>query len=161
MGRKPSATCWMRSTTIRPIYFPARGLSRNYPPIVTGTGAMVVQSGEINPRETAGVFNTLIRLADALETRDNVALERVSAMLGDDLERINFARAELGNRQQGLDVLKDRTDTEVIELKRVLSDEIDVDMAQAISDMVGRQASLEASLRMSAQTLQLSLLDFL
>jgi flagellin-like hook-associated protein FlgL len=131
------------------------------PPIVTGSGAMVIESGEINPRETAGVFNTLIRLADALATRDLVEIERASAMLGDDLERVNFARAELGNRQQGLDVLKDRTDTEVIELKRVLSDEIDVDLAQAISDLVGRQASLEASLRMSAQTLQLSLLDFL
>jgi flagellin-like hook-associated protein FlgL len=141
--------------------FVPEGQIASSPPIITGTGAMVIRSGEINPRETAGVFNTLIRLADALETRDNAELERLSAMLGEDLERINFARAELGNRQQVLDVLKDRTDTEVIELKRVLSDEIDVDLAQAISDLVGRQASLEASLRMSAQTLQLSLLDFL
>jgi flagellar hook-associated protein 3 FlgL len=137
------------------------GQAASDPPIVTGTGAMVIRAGEINPRETAGIFNTLIRLADALETRDLVEIDRASAMLNDDLERINFARAELGNRQLSLDVLKDRTDTEVIELKRVLSDEIDVDLAQAISDLVGRQASLEASLRMLAQTLQLSLLDFL
>jgi flagellin-like hook-associated protein FlgL len=52
-------------------------------------------------------------------------------------------------------------DDEQVELKSVLSDEIDVDMAQAASDFIARQAAYEASLRSIASLHQLSLLDFI
>ena len=54
-----------------------------------------------------------------------------------------------------------RNEDEQVELKSVLSDEIDVDMAQAASDFLARQAAYEASLRSIASLYQLSLLDFI
>jgi flagellar hook-associated protein 3 FlgL len=130
------------------------------PPATVGT-ASVIASGELRPLETAGVFHTLFRLTEALEANDLREIERTVGMLDDDIDRVNLARGDVGGRQQVLDALTDRVEVETIELKSALSQEIDVDLAQAISDLVGRQAALEASLRLAAQTLQMSLLDFL
>jgi flagellin-like hook-associated protein FlgL len=46
-------------------------------------------------------------------------------------------------------------------LRTALSDEIDVDLIEAISNLTARQISLEASLRAMANVLELSLLNFL
>jgi hypothetical protein len=44
---------------------------------------------------------------------------------------------------------------------RPLSDEIDTDLADAIAQLAAQQAALEATLRLTSQTFQLSLFDFL
>jgi flagellin-like hook-associated protein FlgL len=116
---------------------------------------------DTNPQEVRGVFNSLHRLAEALVSSDAVQIERATALLDEDLSRVNFVRAELGARQQSLDVLEQRLGTEEIELSAALSDEIDVDLAEAISNLTARQAALEATLRLASRTHQLSLLDFL
>ena len=74
---------------------------------------------------------------------------------------LNFARAELGARNQGLDVLQQRVVDEEIELRSSLSTEIDIDLAEAITDLTQKQAIFEASLRAIAQTYQMTLLDFI
>tara|TARA_B100000809_G_C15110086_1_gene520249 strand:- start:1212 stop:1373 length:162 start_codon:yes stop_codon:yes gene_type:complete len=50
---------------------------------------------------------------------------------------------------------------ELIELQAALSEEIDVDLVEAISSLTARQAAFEASLRVIGQIFRLSLLDFL
>ena len=77
------------------------------------------------------------------------------------LNRINFTRAEIGAREQTLDVVATRLSQEDIELQRVLSNEIDVDLVEAISQFTARQAAFQASLQAVAHTVRLSLLDFL
>lgn len=111
--------------------------------------------------ETDSVFTTLIRLRDALEANDLPAIERAAARIGDDIHRVTFAQADIGARFQCLQLTQQNLQDEVIQLKSALSDEIDVDLAQAISELTARQISLEASLRASANILQLSLLNFL
>ena len=74
---------------------------------------------------------------------------------------INFARAELGARQQGLDITQMRLENENIDLQAMLSEDFDVDLVQAISDLTGRQLAYEASLRTTAAIFELSLLDYL
>ncbi len=125
-----------------------------------GTG-QVLAGRDVNPQETNGVFNTLIRLRQAVNEHDVPATQRYLEELDADLTRLTFARAELGARQQGTEVLKTRLENEEIELRSALSLEIDVDIAEAISDLTSRQASFEATLRTSSSILQLSLLDFL
>ena len=126
------------------------------------SGAPQTISGtDVNPLEVKGAFTSLIRLQKALESGNLGDIERAAGMLNDDLKRVNFSRAELGARQQGLDTLKSRMDDEEVELKSTLSNEIDVDLPSAISNLIARQASLEASLRLTAKVFQLSLLDFL
>ena len=135
-----------------------------HPPGVAATTAggtaESLPGSDTNPIETRGVFNALIRLHDAVEDFDVAEIERTSTMLDEDFDRLNFGRAEVGARGQGLDAITTRNDDEQVELKTVLSDEIDVDMAQAASISCARQAAYEASFRSIASLYQLSLLDF-
>ncbi|MFV2066770.1 MAG: flagellin, partial [Pirellulales bacterium] len=116
---------------------------------------------DVHARETEGLFNTLLRLSEALRDGDLAEIERSLEMLDVDADRVNFSRAEVGVRQQATEVTQQRLEDEQIELKRSLSDEIDVDLAKAISDFTARQLAFQASLQTSAQLLQLTLLDFL
>ncbi len=111
--------------------------------------------------ETDSVFNTLIRLRDALTANDLPAIERAVAKIDADINRVTFARAEVGARQQGLEIAGRNLQDEDIQLRSALSDEIDVDLIEAISALTARQVALEASLRVSANILQLSLLNFI
>ena len=132
---------------------------------VNGTGKttflQVLTGRDSNPLEVDGVFNSLIRIHDALEANDLVALERAFQLLDQDLERVTFARAEIGSSSRALDTLRGRLEDEDIQLQASLSNEIDVDFTKAVSDLAARQASLQASLQLAAQSLQLTLLDYL
>jgi flagellin-like hook-associated protein FlgL len=46
-------------------------------------------------------------------------------------------------------------------LRSALSDDLDADLVEAISNLTARQFSLQASLQTAASLLQLSLLDFI
>jgi flagellin-like hook-associated protein FlgL len=120
-----------------------------------------LQARDVNPLESKGAFNTLARLIQAVEANDFGEIGRAAAMLDVDLNRVTFARAEIGARQQSLDVLGQRLEDEQIELQRALSVEIDVDLVEAISELTARQASFQASLQTTAQTFKLTLLDYL
>jgi flagellar hook-associated protein 3 FlgL len=126
-----------------------------------GGQAEVFVGADRNPQEVDGVFNTLLRLKDAIQNFDLTAVSRAIDLLDDDLERVNFGRAEIGARGRALDTLRARIDDEEVQLKATLSVEIDVDFTEAVSALAARQASLEASLRLTAQVFQLSLLKFL
>ena len=130
--------------------------------VTTAGGTPVTLSGsDPNPLETQGIFNTLIRLRDAIERFDVTELERITQMLDADSERLTFARAEIGTRGQSLEALTRRNEDEQVELKSALSAEIDMDLAQAASDYATRQAAYEAAIRSIANLHSLSLLDFM
>ena len=138
--------------------------------MVAETGVVATSAGgndekvatpDTHPLETRGVFNTLIRLADAIRANNKLDIEDAVARLDEDHTRLNFSRAEIGARSNILEVMQTRIDNEVIELKGVVSEEIDVDLVQAISDLTARQASFQASLQSAAQSFRLSLLDFI
>lgn len=114
-----------------------------------------------NPQETKGLFTALGRLHDAIQTGDLLEIERAIELLDDGYTNLSSVRARIGTQQQALDALRERLETEKIELHASLSTEIDVDLVTAISDLTARQASFEASLRTAAQVFRLSLLDFL
>ncbi|MEX2175121.1 MAG: flagellin [Pirellulaceae bacterium] len=119
------------------------------------------QGTDPNPQEVAGVFNSLIRLHEAIANFSLAGIQRAVARMDEDFQRVNFARAEIGARGRSLESLNDRIEDEQIQLKSTLSNEIDTDLTDAISKLTAQQAILEATLRLTAQTFQLSLLDFL
>ena len=123
----------------------------------TGT----LQSEDRRPIEVESVFHSLIELGDALLADDVLAIGRATSRLDDDLTRANFARSDLGARLQSLDALQVRLEDEEVELRRVLSQDLDVDLVEAISNFTARQYALQASLQTTAQVLQLSLLNYL
>lgn len=128
--------------------------------VTSGTGDTLV-GADSNRLEVAGVFNSLLRLYDAVAASDVPGIERAVARMDEDYQRANFARAELGARSRSLDGLQQRLEDEDVLLQSALSDEIDTDLADAIARLTAQQAALEATLRLTAQTFQLSLFDFL
>jgi flagellin-like hook-associated protein FlgL len=124
-------------------------------------GSDVLTGSDTNPQETDGLFTALLRLYQGLQANDDNEIRRAVEILDAQVLNLNFARGELGARQQGLEALQERLDGEAIELKTSVSDLYDADLVETISNVTSRQAAFEASLMAAAQTLQLSLLDYL
>jgi len=131
------------------------------PAVMLGGLPKTLTGRDVGPLETEGLFTALLRLQQALESNDLVKVERAIEMLDQGLLELNFARAELGARQQGLDVLQDRLDTEDVELREVLSLEYDVDIVEVVSNLTAKQAAFEASLMSMARIFEMTLLDYL
>ena len=81
--------------------------------------------------------------------------------LDEDMSRVSFARAEIGARLQSLQVIDFRLQDENVQLQSSLSQEVDVDLVEAISNLTARQFAFEASLRTAGSLLQMSLLNFI
>ena len=114
-----------------------------------------------NTLEVNSTFNTLMRLREALANDDFPAIGREISRMDEDLDRVNFARSEIGARLQSLDSLQSRHQDEEVALKSALSQEIDVDLAEAISEFTTRQFALQSALQTSANLLQMSILNFI
>ncbi|PHR94795.1 MAG: hypothetical protein COA78_31580, partial [Blastopirellula sp.] len=127
----------------------------------SGGTAEILSGRDVNPAETEGIFNSLLKFSAAIQAGDLTQIGRAAELLDIDLKRLSFVRAELGARDQNVDLLKYRMEDETIELKSALSLEIDVDIVETISSLTAKQASFEASLRVIGQISRLSLLDFL
>ena len=72
-----------------------------------------------------------------------------------------MSRAEIGSRTQTLGVISTRLTDENTQLSSSLSDETDVDLVQAISNLTAKQYSLQASLQTTANIMKLSILNYL
>ncbi|WP_428308740.1 flagellar hook-associated protein FlgL [Lacipirellula sp.] len=132
------------------------------PDATSATSASGTLSGtDKNYLDTPSVFTTLIRLKDALGANDIKAIEDAISGIDADLERVTFSRSEVGARQQALDVTQKNLEDEDVQLRTALSDEMEVDLVEAISNLTARQVSLEASLRVTGSILQMSLLNYL
>lgn len=129
--------------------------------VATAGSPAQMTGSDANSGEVEGAFNTLLRLKDAVEQGDLGEIERLLERIDVDLDQINFSRAAVGARQQALDLYQTRLEDEEVHLRSALSLEIDVDLTKAISDMLAKQASYEASLQMTGQTFKMNLLDYL
>jgi flagellar hook-associated protein 3 FlgL len=97
----------------------------------------------------------------ALDTNDAWEVSRAVGLLDQTTLDMNFARAELGAREQGLDMMALRLEAEEIDLRAALSEDFDADIVEAISNFTARQIALQASLQTAATVMQLTLLDYL
>jgi flagellar hook-associated protein 3 FlgL len=128
---------------------------------VTSATGDTLTGGDVNPQEVSGVFNSLLRLQDALTNFDRGKLTRAVALLDQDFDRVNFARGEIGARNRTLDTVKSQLEDENALLKSNLSDAIDTDLTDAISQLTSRQAAYQASLQLASVLFKTTLLDFL
>ena len=128
-------------------------LSGGQPEILTGV--------DVHPLETEGIFTALLRLKQGLEANDQGTIQRAVDLLDAHVIEVNLARAELGARQQGLDVVSERLESEEVELRQALSLEYDADFVEVVSNLTARQLALEAALMATAKILQMTLLNYL
>jgi flagellin-like hook-associated protein FlgL len=142
--------------------FLAAGETATNPSQVTVDGSnQVLQSDDRHTLEADSVFNTLLRLRRVLENGDVSAIGLELDRLDEDITRVSFASAEIGNRLQDLNVMKLRLEDEDVQLRSALSEDLDVDLVEAISNLTARQYAFEASLRTAATLLQTSLLNYI
>jgi flagellar hook-associated protein 3 len=141
--------------------FVANGQTQNASHATDASGNYVLTSDDRNTQEVDGVFNTLLRLKSALQSGDVTQIGAAITPLDNDLSRLNFARAEIGSRTQTLGVISTRLTDENTQLSSSLSNETDVDLVQAISNLTAKQYSLQASLQTTANIMNLSILNYL
>jgi flagellar hook-associated protein 3 len=125
------------------------------------SGVTVLSGADVNPQETQGIFTALLRMRDAMMNNDMLGVQRTIDLLDGATTNLNYTRAALGAREQGLQVVQDQLATENIDLRTALSQNHDVDFVQVISDLTARQTAYQASLMSLGKIMQMSLLNYL
>lgn len=121
----------------------------------------VNQDGHRLFKQPIDVFDALITVRDALLDNDiegvNAAIEAVDVSQ----RHVESLRGAMGGRVQRLEMAQRQLEVGVLRLKELISDELDVDMAETIMKLQTSQVALEAGLQTAARVLQPSLLDYL
>jgi flagellar hook-associated protein 3 FlgL len=107
------------------------------------------------------LFNALNQLQSGLTANDTSIVQASLGSFDTALDAVSTARAQIGARTNRLDSLKQRQDSVGVNLTGLLSQVKDVDMAAAITNFTMAQTVYQASLKASAQSMQISLLDYL
>jgi len=131
------------------------------PPTVDGGEGARLTGRDVHPLETEGIFTALVRLHRALIENDVSEAQRAVDLLDKSVLNLNFARAELGAKQQGLDILAQRLEDENLQLQTALSSDYDADLAEVISSLVAKQSAYQAALQATARIFRMTLLDYI
>jgi len=129
--------------------------------ILGSTSTAVLAGDDVSMVEPDGVFSHLLGLRNALLANDDSRISFYTGRLQEDLPRLLEKRASLGARQQRLETVGERVSSEIVELKSMLSDRIDLDYTSATVQYSTLQAAFEAGLHTAGSLLQMTLLDFL
>jgi flagellar hook-associated protein 3 FlgL len=107
------------------------------------------------------VFKAFSDLQSGLTSNSSSTVQTSLSSFDSALDAVNTSRAQIGARVNRLDALKQRQDNVSVNLTSLLSNVKDVDMASAITNFTMAQTVYQASLKAAAQTMQISLLDYL
>jgi flagellar hook-associated protein 3 FlgL len=136
------------------------GQTQSSAPSINGTTQTLV-GGDTNPQETDSSFNALLRLQSALQTGNQAGITRGLSLLSSANSQLGLTRANLGVQEQSVTDLQTSLTSQQNQLQSSLSGDVDTDMATAITNLTQQQVSYQASLQMTAQLAQLTLMAFL
>lgn len=128
--------------------------------VLSLNGSQIVGT-DPNPQEVRGVFNSLLRLREALTKNDAGQIARASNLLEEDLDRLSGSRGSLGISLQQIDDLQRNHEDRQNELKSAESLNLDADMASVITELNARQVAYEAGLKLLANNSKLSIFDYI
>lgn len=109
----------------------------------------------------SGVMDALTDLSAALDANDPEAIQAAEADLAAAFQRIQEIVGELGARMSQLDVTESNLASLELNFEKLRSDLADADVAEAVTELVQRQTSLEASMLVNARILDITLADYL
>jgi flagellar hook-associated protein 3 FlgL len=115
----------------------------------------------INPQTAGGILNILVRLQKALQNGDDATLTRLGGEITNEANRLSGIRGVVGSRLQTLQNIDNSLQSQNLQTQQALSNAKDTDMATVLSELVAQQTAFEATLRIAAQTMQLSLANYL
>ena len=116
---------------------------------------------DVHPRRTGGLADILARMETALRSGDDPALTDLGPRLDAEIARLSGTRAEVAARVKRVDDRATRLEEEELTLRESLSDVLDADLTESYTRLTALQTTYEATLRLTARTLNLSLLNFL
>lgn len=116
---------------------------------------------DVNPQEAGGILNILVRLEKALNNGDDATLTRLGGQITSESDRLSGVRGVVGARLQTLQNIDNSLQSQNLLTQQALSNAKDTDMASVLSELVAQQTAFEATLRIAAQTMQLSLANYL
>ncbi|QDT40857.1 Flagellar hook-associated protein 3 [Gimesia alba] len=130
--------------------------------VETGTDPLVGLVGkEPNPKESTGVISLLSRLEKGLRNGDDREIERIGVLLDVEIGRMNRVRADIGSRMKVLEEADNRLKDQEVKIEEAISNEFHTDLTEVIVEITQRQTAFEANLKITSQSLQLSLLSYL
>jgi len=124
-------------------------------------GVAILRGNDFMPVEPADAVDTLVRLQSAVESGDLIEIERMTNRLDTDLDRAIRTRGRLGFRSQTVTALKTIAEDYRMEKKSRVSESIEADLTEVISQISSRQSAIQASLQLVAKASGLSVLNFL
>jgi flagellar hook-associated protein 3 FlgL len=128
---------------------------------VTVVGPGEIVSADVNGIQPQGVFTVLLQLREALRAGDTAGISDAANALEAALEQVNSSRGVVGSTSQGLQRQLDHTEEQLLETQARLSELVDLDYAEAITQFTQIQTAYQAALTTGSRLLSLSFLDFL
>lgn len=122
-----------------------------------------LSGNDLNPsgHRTGSIFDTFILIKEALNDPDSEILDFLGRELDEVESRLIDSRAEIGVRVNRLEFTTRRLEDQKVRFQTLLSEEREVDLAEAVVEFERNRALLEATYSVTAQVIQLSLLDFI
>lgn len=145
-------------------------------PATSGEVKMEVFDGiqlQVNTSDAAEIFKSVDELMGNIsQALDNSNGEEIGNLLGGLADGTNVtlsrvqnrvleARADVGARQNRVEMMSNRLSSQEINVKKQMSENEDVDYAEAITEMVTHESIHQASLSVGAKIIQRTLVDFL
>lgn len=121
----------------------------------------VLTGEDVNGVTSGDVFSHLIMLRDALNSNDQVEIDRAAVLIDEDRERLSNIRGRAGSQMRAFEDRKARMEDNILATQILRSDIRDIDFTEAITRYQNLQTALEGNL-MTGQFLNtVSLLDYL
>ena len=133
--------------------------------VQTGARVNINETGDDVFMDTGGtsvnLFQTLIDIRDSLRSGDMTALETSTKDLTSGQDQLMVAVTRLGSTQNRIDRIDENLQDINTQEKGVVSDNIDVDVADLIVKINVANNAYQASLNAAARVIQPSLLDYI
>ncbi|NOX36875.1 MAG: flagellar hook-associated protein 3 [Calditrichaeota bacterium] len=152
------------------ILSPDRSRVDTNPDGVSGALKVELGNGKVDAYNVSGqeaflspvnVFDVVIQVRDAFKNQDAQEINRLIPQLDAALDQILQENAKLGAKINRFQLLRQQYDSEDLRIQEFLSKIEDTDLAQTVVDLQMEQTALETALRALAQTVNISLVDFI
>ncbi|MDI3547009.1 MAG: flagellar hook-associated protein 3 FlgL [Halanaerobiales bacterium] len=107
------------------------------------------------------IFADLKELSNSLATGDIPGINNSISKIDQHIEKTLAARARVGARQQRLELVKTRLETQEVEYSKILSNTKDVDIPETIMKLKNEENVYRAALAVGARIIMPSLINFL
>jgi flagellar hook-associated protein 3 FlgL len=127
----------------------------------TSLGMDTVDFTEGADGEKGSLISTMDEIIEAMDTGDSEKISELLDSIDDELNTILRVRADVGARQNRLELTNNRLESDTVNFTRLMSLNEDVDMAEAIMQLQNEENLYNASLSGGAKIIMPSLVDFL